>query len=99
MIIEKKAKDHLDRLLEMSQENFTEMSERWGDLDKDSLFSIRKSKEFQIGYVFGKIEHKFVSWFYSEYGRAQTDEEYEEFWNIANKIISKSNNTKSDMSH
>lgn len=99
MTIEKKAKDHLDRLLQMSQENFTEMYERWGDLDKDSLFSIRKSKEFQIGYVFGKIEHKFVSWFYSEYGRAQTDDEYEEFWNIVNKIIPKSISKKSDMSH
>ena len=81
MTIEKKAKDHLDRLLEMSQENFTEMYERWEDLDKDSLFSIRNSKEFQIGYVFGKIEHKFISWFYSEYGRAQTDYEYKEFFN------------------
>ena len=99
MTIEKKAKEHLDRLLEMSQENFNEMYERWKELDKDSLFSIRNSKEFQIGYVCGKIEHKFISWFYSEYGRAQTDEEYKEFWNIVNKIISKSNNTKSDTSH
>ena len=98
MIIEKKAKDYLYRLLEMSQENFTEMSERWSDLDKDSLFSIRNSKEFQIGYVFGKIEHKFISWFYSEYGRAQTDEEYEEFFSIINKKISKSNNSQSEMS-
>lgn len=95
MNIGKKTKDHLDRLLEMSQENFTEMSERWSDLDKDSLFNIRNSKEFQIGYVFGKIEHKFISWFYSEYGRAQTDEEYEEFFNIINKMISKSIDTKS----
>ena len=94
MAIEKKAKDHLDTLLEMSQENFTEMYDRWQDLDKDSLFSIRNSKEFQIGYVFGKIEHKFISWFYSVYGRAQSDEEYEEFWNIVNKKISKRNNTK-----
>ncbi len=98
MIIEKKAKDYLYRLLEMSQENFTEMSERWSDLDKDSLFSIRNSKKFQIGYVFGKIEHKFISWFYSEYGRAQTDEEYEEFFSIINKKISKSNNSQSEMS-
>ncbi len=86
MTIEKKAKDHLDRLLEMSQENFTEMFERWGELDKDSLFSIRNSKDFQIGYVFGKIEHKFIAWFYSEYGRALTDEEYEEFFNTAKEL-------------
>lgn len=80
--MEEKAKDNLEKLLKMSQENFTEMSERWKELDKDSLYNIRNSKEFQMGYVFGKIEHKFISWFYSEYGMAQSDEEYEEFFNI-----------------
>ena len=42
----------------------------------------KKSNDFRLGYVFGKMEHKFVSWFYSEYGRSQTDQEYEEFSNI-----------------
>jgi hypothetical protein len=87
--MEKKAKEQLRKLLEMSKEQFTEMEERWKDLDKDSLFSIRKSKDFQLGYVYGKIEHKFISWFYSEYGRAQTDEEYEEFFSTVKEHASK----------
>jgi hypothetical protein len=73
----------------MSKEQFTEMEERWKDLEKDSLFSVRKSKDFQLGYVYGKIEHKFISWFYSEYGRSQTDEEYEEFFNTVKEHASK----------
>jgi hypothetical protein len=87
--MEKRAKEKLKNLLEMSKEQFIEMEERWKDLDKDSLFSVRKSKDFQLGYVYGKIEHKFISWFYSEYGRAQTDEEYEEFFNTVKAHASK----------
>jgi hypothetical protein len=87
--MEKKAKEQLRKLLEMSKEQFTEMEERWKDLDKDSLFSVRKSKDFQLGYVYGKIEHKFISWFYSEYGRSQTDEEYEELFNTVKEHASK----------
>jgi hypothetical protein len=87
--MEKKAKEQLRKLLEMSKEQFTEMEERWKDLEKDSLFSVRKSKDFQLGYVYGKIEHKFISWFYSEYGRSQTDEEYEEFFNTVKEHASK----------
>ena len=40
-----------------------------------------ESLKIFLEYVYGKIEHKFISWFYSEYGHAQTDEEYEEFFN------------------
>lgn len=87
--MEKKAKEQLRKLLEMSKEQFIEMEERWKDLEKDSLFSVRKSKDFQLGYVYGKIEHKFISWFYSEYGRSQTDEEYEELFNIVKEYASK----------
>jgi hypothetical protein len=87
--MEKKVKEQLRKLLEMSKEQFTEMEERWKDLEKDSLFSVRKSKDFQLGYVYGKIEHKFISWFYSEYGRSQTDEEYEEFFNTVKDHASK----------
>jgi hypothetical protein len=87
--MEKKVKEQLRKLLEMSKEQFTEMEERWKDLDKDSLYSVRKSKDFQLGYVYGKIEHKFISWFYSEYGRSQTDEEYEEFFNTVKDHASK----------
>ena len=87
MVLEKKAVEQLEKLLEISKENFADMLERWQDLEKNSLYKIRHMEQFKIGYVFGKIEHKFVSWFYSEYGRAQTDEEYDEFLNIVKKLV------------
>ena len=89
MILEKKAKEKLDDLLEMSQSNYDEMSERWEDLKSNLLFSAKKSHDFRLGYAFGKMEHKFISWFYSEYGRSQTDQEYEEFSNIVLERISR----------
>ena len=85
MALEKKALEHLQGLLNMSKENFEEMSSRWDEFEPHSLFDIKNTKDFQKGYVFGKIEHKFISWFYSEYGRSQTEEEYREFWNITMK--------------
>ena len=87
MVLEKKALDELDKLLEMSKEHYIEMLERWQDLQKNSLYKIRNQDEFKWGYVFGKMEHKFISWFYSEFGRSQTDEEYEEFMNIVKNRI------------
>ena len=87
MALEKRALDELDKLLKISKENFPEMLERWQDLEKNSLYEIRNMEEFKLGYVFGKIEHKFISWFYSEFGRSQTDEEYDEFMNIVKKQI------------
>jgi hypothetical protein len=87
MILEKKALDELSKLLEISKENFVDMLERWNDLEKNSIYKIRNTEQFKIGYIFGKIEHKFISWFYSEYGRAQTDDEYEEFMNMVKKQI------------
>lgn len=87
MVLEKKALDQLDKLIQIAKENFVDMLERWQDLEKNSLYKIRNMKEFKIGYLFGKIEHKFISWFYSEYGRSQSDEEYEEFSNIVKKQI------------
>ena len=44
--MEKKTEWQLNKLLEMPKEHFTEMEERWKDLDKDSLYSVRKSKDF-----------------------------------------------------
>ena len=87
MALEEKALGELNKLFEISKENFVDMLERWNDLEKNSLYKIRNMGEFKIGYIFGKIEHKFISWFYSEYGRAQTDDEYEEFMNIVKKQI------------
>jgi len=88
MALEKKALEKLKDLFNMSQSNFEEMSARWDDLKpKSKLFSKKDSNDFLVGYVFGKIEHKFISWFYAEYGRSQTDEEYVEFSNIVNEEI------------
>lgn len=87
MALEKKALEELEKLLEMSKENFVEMLERWQDTEKNSLYQIRNMEQFKIGYVIGKIEHKFISWFYSEFGRSQTDDEYNEFLGIIKKYI------------
>lgn len=89
MVLEKKAKEKLEDLLDMSQANFEEMSGRWDDLKPKSFFSTKDSSDFLMGYVFGKMEHKFISWFYSEYGRSQTDEEYVEFSDIVRERIQK----------
>ena len=89
MVLEKKAKDHLIDLLNMSKENFEEISARWNDLEPHSEFNIKNSEDFHKGYVFGKIEHKFISWFYAEFGRSQTDEEYKEFWKTVMGKIAK----------
>ncbi len=87
MVLEKKAVEHLDVLLKMTKENFVEMLERWQDIEKNSLYEIRNMDQFKIGYIIGKIEHKFITWFYSEFGRSQTDEEYNEFLDIIKKQI------------
>lgn len=87
MVLEKKALEELEKLLEMSKENFVEMLERWQDTEKNSLYQMRNMEQFKIGYVIGKIEHKFISWFYSEFGRSQTDDEYNEFLGIIKKYI------------
>ena len=62
----------------MSYDQFEGISTRWDELD----FDIQNSVDFKNGFVFGKIEHKFTSWFYSENGRSMTDDEYKEFWKV-----------------
>jgi hypothetical protein len=119
MVLEKKAKEKLEDLLDMSRENFEEMALRWDELkpkselglkDSDvfiagenlkemalrwdelkskSELGLKDSDVFIAGYVFGKIEHKFIQWFYSEFGRSQTDEEYQEFWHIVKDRLTK----------
>ena len=85
MALEKKALEQLEKLLDMSKEHLVEMLERWADIEKNYLFKIRNMEQFKVGYVIGKMEHKFISWFYSEYGRSQTDDEYNEFLKIIEK--------------
>jgi len=89
MVLEKQAKEKLERLLDMSEENFEEMTSRWDELKPKSEFGLKDSDAFIVGYVFGKIEHKFIQWFYSEFGRAQTDEEYQEFWHLVKGSLKK----------
>ncbi len=85
MRLNRKAQEKLEDLLDMSQVNFEEMSARWDELQPQSFFNVKNSDNFLLGYVFGKIEHKFIDWFYAEFGRSQTDEEYKDFWNIVSK--------------
>ena len=92
MILEKKAVEQLNNLLKMSKENWVERGERWQDTEKKSREGIRNLEQFKIGYVIGKIEHKFISWFYSEFGRSQTDDEYNEFLGRIKKQIPYSKN-------
>ncbi len=94
MDLDKQAKEKLEDLLDMSGENFKEMALRWDELKPESEFSIKDSHAFLAGYVCGKIEHKFIDWFYSEFGRSQTDEEYKEFWGIIKKHLEKISTAK-----
>lgn len=89
MVLEKKAKEKLKDLLDMSGENFEEMALRWDELKSKLELGLKDSDVFIAGYVFGKIEHKFIQWFYSEFGRSQTDEEYQEFWHIVKDRLTK----------
>ncbi len=89
MVLEKQAKEKLEDLLDMSGENFKEMALRWDELKPKSELELKDSDVFIAGYVFGKIEHKFIQWFYSEFGRSQTDEEYQEFWHIVKDRLTK----------
>ena len=97
MVLEKKAKEKLEGLLDMSGENFEEMALRWDELKSKSELELKSKSELELkdsdvfiaGYVFGKIEHKFIQWFYSEFGRSQTDEEYQEFWHIVKDRLTK----------
>lgn len=89
MVLEKQAKEKLEDLLDMSGENFKEMALRWDELKPKSELGLKDSEAFIAGYVFGKIEHKFIQWFYSEFGRSQTDEEYQEFWYIVKDRLTK----------
>ena len=70
-------------------ESFKEMALRWDELKSKSELELTDSDVFIAGYVFGKIEHKFIQWFYSEFGRSQTDEEYQEFWHIVKDKLTK----------
>jgi len=85
--LEKKSLDRLGQLLERAQESFGGMSARWDDLQPRQEFDVKLSEDFHLGFVFGKLEDEFVSWFYSENGRSMTDAEYREFWGKCRQLV------------
>lgn len=79
-MMENDAVKHLDQLLENTQESFVGLSTRWDELQPKKEFNVKISEDFHLGFVFGKLEDEFVGWFYSQYGRSMSDQEYKEFW-------------------
>jgi len=87
MELEKKSLDHLEQLLQRTQESFEGLSARWDELVPQQEFYIKISEDFHHGFVFGKLEDDFVGWFYSVYGRSMTDQEYHQFWKKCRKHV------------
>ena len=87
MELEKKSLDHLEQLLQRTQESFVGLSARWDDLQPRREFDVKISEDFHLGFVFGKLEDDFVGWFYSEYGRSMTDQEYRQFWKKCRVLV------------
>ena len=85
--LEVKSLDHLEQLLEKTQESFDGLSIRWSELQPRKKFDVKISEDFHLGFVFGKLEDSFVGWFYSEYGRSMTDHEYQEFWKKCRLLV------------
>ena len=87
MELEKKSLDHLEQLLQRTQESFDGLSARWDDLQPRREFDVKISEDFHLGFVFGKLEDDFVGWLYSEYGRSMTDQEYRQFWKKCRVLV------------
>ncbi len=87
MELEKKSLDHLEQLLESTQESFEGLYARWDDLQPRREFNVKISEDFHLGFVFGKLEDEFVGWLYSEYGRSMTDQEYKQFWRKCRVLV------------
>lgn len=89
MTLDPKSQRHLGELLEKALESFDGLCARWEELQPQRQFSIRNSEEFRLGYLFGSIEENFTAWFYSNFGRSMTDQEYKSFWLVCRKQIRK----------
>ncbi|MBT3329718.1 MAG: hypothetical protein HOE93_01640 [Nitrosopumilus sp.] len=87
MKLEKESLDHLKQLLDKTEESFDGLSARWDELQPKQEFFVKISEDFHLGFVFGKIEDRFVTNFYSKYGRSMTDDEYQQFWKICRKFV------------
>ena len=89
MELDESSKKHLASLIEKAQFSFDGMSSRWDDLQPHRNFAVKVSEDFHLGFVFGKLEEDFASWFYSKYGRSLEDDEYKHFWSICRKHVRK----------
>lgn len=87
MELGKKSLDHLEYLLERTEESFEGLSVRWDELQPREKFDVKISEDFHLGFLFGKIEGDFVDHFYSEHGRAMTDHEYKQFWKRCREFV------------
>ena len=87
MELDKKSLTHLDFLLKKTQESFDGLSNRWNDLKPRQEFEIKISEDFHLGFVFGQLEESYIKWFYSEYGRSMTDQEYKQFWKKCRELV------------
>jgi hypothetical protein len=85
--LDPKSLEYLDELLEKTQESFDGLSARWNDLQPRKDYDVKISEDFHLGFVFGKLEDDFVSWFYSKHGRSMTDHEYRQFWIKCRKLV------------
>jgi hypothetical protein len=85
--LESKSLRFLEELLVKTQESFDGLSIRWNELQPRKDFDVKMSEDFHLGFVFGKLEDDFVSWFYSEYGRSMTDHEYRQFWIKCRELV------------
>ena len=85
--LEKKSLDFLEVILKKTQESFEGLSDRWNELQPRQDFDVKISEDFHLGFVFGKLEDDFVDWFYAEYGRSMTDQEYKQFWKKCRELV------------
>lgn len=86
--LEKESLDHLEQLLNHTQESFSGLSARLDDFQPRQEFDLKTPEDFHLGFIFGKLEEDFINWFYSKHGRSMTDHEYRQFWKKCSEIAS-----------
>ncbi len=79
--------NHLNLLLQRTEESFDGLSARWGEMRSKREFNSSVSEDFHLGFVFGKLEDNFVAEFYSSHGRSMSDPEYRQFWKKCREFV------------
>ena len=87
MELQEKELNHLEQLLQRTEESFEGLSVRWDELQPKREFNVKISEDFHLGFVFGKLEDDFVKQFYSKHDRSMTDQEYHQFWKTCRKFV------------